>query len=207
MKKVFIFGAGGHAKVIVDILEKAGREIAFLAIDELDSMQNDVMGYPLIKGRATLLEYPDLLDHECIIAIGDNPTRRNVSEWFVKSGFKLTQAIHPSAIVGRDVFIGAGSVIMAGVVVNSGTVIGENVIINTSASIDHDCSIGNHVHIAPGCHLCGSVKIGEATLLGVGCSVIPGVKIGKQTVIGAGSTVITDLAADITALGSPAIEI
>jgi len=119
-------------------------------------------------------------------------------------GYELACAVHPSAQTGRNVFIGVGTVIMANTAINPGTKIGENVIINTGATVDHDCVLKDYVHISPGAHLAGNVKIGESTHIGIGASVIQGVKIGKGVIIGAGAALVNNIPDNVTAVGVPA---
>ena len=203
-KKVFVFGASGHAKVVIDILERtAGVKVMFAVDDDAGAAGKTLCGYPVIGGRDALLAQRKQAGAG-IVTIGDNKARSEVAAWLVAQGFKLASAVHPAAMLARDVSIGDGTVVMAGCVVNSDTAIGANVIINTGATVDHDCIIGDGVHIAPGCHLCGDVQVGAGAFLGTGSNVIPGVRIGANAVLGAGSTVIRDVAADARVAGSPA---
>jgi sugar O-acyltransferase (sialic acid O-acetyltransferase NeuD family) len=201
-----IYGASGHAKVVIDIVERAGAaEIAFLVDDDPRLRGARFFGYPVLGGLAELQTWLAAnAAPGAIVAIGDNTARSRIAGVLTRHGLTLTAAIHPMAAIGRNVDIGAGTVIMGGCVVNPDTVIGRNTIINTGATIDHDCSIGNDVHIAPGSHLCGGVKVGAGSFLGAGCIVIPGVQIGANATIGAGSTVIADVADGARLAGSPA---
>lgn len=202
---VFIFGASGHAKVVIDILEKQNvRKVAFLVDDNPQLKGANFYGYSVLGGRTELLAATERNHLEAIVAIGDNHARIRVANWLRENGFALARAIHPSVLVARGVSIGAGTVVMAGALINSDTVIGENVIINTGSIIDHDCVIGDGVHVAPGCRLCGGVRVGERSFLGVGTNVIPGISIGRGAFIGAGSTVIRNVEDGAKVAGSPA---
>jgi sugar O-acyltransferase (sialic acid O-acetyltransferase NeuD family) len=200
--KIFVFGASGHAKVIIDILERMQDvEVAF-AVDDADKGKT-ICGYEIIGGRDELLARRKRVNAG-IVAIGDNRARRDAAAWLTGQGFKLASAIHPAAVLARGVGIGDGTVVMAGCVINTDTTIGVNTIVNTGATIDHDCSIGDCVHVAPGCHLCGGVKVGAGSFIGAGTTVIPQVRIGTNVVIGAGSTVLEDVADGAGVAGSPA---
>lgn len=202
--KVFLFGASGHAKVVIDILERTQDvEIALVVDDAASAKGLSICGHKVAGGRAELLAQRDRLDAG-IVTIGDNAARRDVAAWLTEQGFELMSAIHPAATVARDSTVGAGSVIMAGCVINTGARIGANVIVNTGSTIDHDCVIGDGAHIAPGCHLCGGVHIGAGTFLGAGSTVIPNVHVGAKVVIGAGSTVLENIEAGVRAAGNPA---
>jgi sugar O-acyltransferase (sialic acid O-acetyltransferase NeuD family) len=203
---VFVVGAGGHAKVVIDIIEKArAHEIVFLVDDDLSLKGRDVYGYPVMGAKDYLLTQGAAASfHKAIVAIGDNRKRTHMAQWLLEQGFQLTTAVHPSAQIARGVTLGTNTVVMAGVVLNSDARIGQSVIINTAASVDHDCVIAIGTHIAPGCHLCGSVSVGAHTLVGAGSTLVRGVSIGAHSIIGAGSVVVSDIPANVVALGNPA---
>ena len=203
--KIFVFGASGHAKVVIDIIERQNLyEIAFL-VDDAPSLKGQwVYGYHVLGGKEELLSS----GIRCgIVAIGSNCARSGVAAWLRSKGFELVTALHPSAQIARGVTVGGGTVIMAGVVINSDTAIGRDVIVNTRASIDHDCMIGNGVHIAPGTTLCGTVTVGDGSFVCAGVTIIPNLIIGSNVTVGAGSTVIRDVTEGITVVGSPAKQI
>jgi sugar O-acyltransferase (sialic acid O-acetyltransferase NeuD family) len=204
-KKLVVFGAGGHAKVVIDIIEQQGDyEIAGLLDDDLKHRGRRFFGYPVLGTRAQL---PALISEQlrhAIVTIGDNASRAAVAAHLHQLGWRFASAVHPRASIGRGVEIGAGSVVMAGCAVNADAHLGRQVIVNTGATVDHDCRIEDAVHIAPGCHVCGGVSVGEGSLLGAGSTVTPGVKIGRKAIVGAGSTVIRDVANGAKVSGSPA---
>lgn len=199
---VFVYGGGGHAKVIIDIIERMKPLRLAFVVDDTAARGAKLCGYPVIGGSDALLASRRKVKAG-IVAIGDNGARARVAAWLAEHGFSAANALHPAAAIARGVEIGAGTAVMAGTVINSGTRIGAHVIINTGASVDHDCAIGDFAHVAPGCHLCGGVKVGAGTLLGVGTAVIPGITIGARAVIGAGSTVLQDVPDGARVAGSP----
>ncbi len=201
---IFVYGASGHAKVVIDIIERQGLyDIAFLVDDNPCLKDTDFYGYHVIGGKQELLAERNRVTGG-IVAIGSSRVRSSMAARLTEHGFNLLTAVHPSAQLGRGVTIGNGTVIMAGVVINSDSRIGRNVIINTRAGIDHDCTIGDDVHIAPGSVLCGSVTIGDGTFVCAGSTIIPNLSIGSHVTIGAGSTVIRDVPNGVTIMGNPA---
>ena len=195
MKQVYLYGAGGHAKVIAEIIELTGEMLKGVFDDNPDV--------------TTLLHYPalgsfsqDLLTEkdQVIISVGNNRIRKRIAEMLNVS---FGQAIHPSVILSRTATIGHGTVAMAGVTVNSEANIGRHVILNTQCSVDHDCRIGDFVHISPQVALAGDVNVGEGTHIGVGACVIQGVNIGRWCTIGAGSVIIRDVPDGTTVVGNP----
>lgn len=203
-KKIFVFGASGHAKVVIDVIERQGLyDIVFLVDDEPALKGTDFYDYHVIGGKRELLEVRDQI---CggIVAIGSNKARIAVAGWLIDNRFNLVSAIHPLAQLGRGVTVAVGTVIMAGAIINSDSRIGRNVIVNTRASIDHDCTVGDGVHIAPGTILCGTVSIGDNTFVCAGTTIIPNLAIGHDVIVGAGSTVIRDVPDCDLVAGSPA---
>lgn len=192
---MYLIGASGHAKVIMDCLLDAGITIKGL-FDQNPEVKR-------LKGYAVTGDYTTSNKEEpLIISIGANAVRQKIAGNFKERIFG--KVVHPSALVASDVTIGEGSVVFHGAVIQSSTTIGKHVIVNTSASIDHDCVIGDFAHIAPQVALCGIVTVGEGTLVGAGSVVIPGIKIGKWCVIGAGSAVFRDVPDYGMVVGNPA---
>jgi sugar O-acyltransferase (sialic acid O-acetyltransferase NeuD family) len=202
-EKILIYGASGHAKVVIDIVEQQGRyEIAFLVDDDLSLKGLEFFGYQVLGGKDELLTATDP-PQKAIVAIGSNAARQKVSAWLSGNGYERVTAVHPSAQISRGVKIGSGSVVMAGVCINADAVVGEDVIINTRASIDHDCTIADGVHLAPGVTICGTVAVGDGSFVGAGATVIPNLTIGKKVIVGAGAVVIHDIPDGVTVVGNP----
>jgi sugar O-acyltransferase (sialic acid O-acetyltransferase NeuD family) len=200
---VFVFGASGHAKVVIDAIERDGRNRVLFVYDDAKHKHGGcLMGYPIVGGREELLARKRET-HVGIVGIGDNAARMRVASWLVEHECELTRVVHPGASIAREVDIEDGTVVMAGCVINTGTRVGRNVIVNTGATVDHDCAVDEGVHVGPGSHLCGHVSIGARTLIGAGTTVIPGVRIGSDAVIGAGSTVLGDVPDGARAGGTP----
>ena len=187
---MYLYGASGHAKVIIDILKSQNKELIGL-IDDNEAIK-EIVGYPVSQSL------PE--GSSVIISIGDNKTRKKVVEKL--SHNKFVTAVHSSAIVSEYSTIEKGTVVMQGAIIQSSCKIGKHCIINTGASVDHDCQIGDFVHISPQSILCGDVTIGEGTWIGAGSTIIEGVTIGKWCVIGAGSVVTKDIPDNRLAVGN-----
>jgi len=190
-----LYGASGHAKVIIDILYKNKNHVKSIYDD--NSKLYKILSYRVKTPPIT----KDDLKESFIISVGDNNIRKNISQKLI---CKYGQAIHPNSVIDITVKIGFGSVLMSNSVINSSSVIGNHVIINTLSSIDHDCYIDDFVHISPNACLCGGVVVGEGTHIGAGAVIIPNIKIGKWSVIGAGSVVITNIPDNVVVVGNPA---
>lgn len=187
---MYLYGASGHAKVIIDILRANNTEISSLIDDNPDI--DALMGIPVIHSCDNL--------SPVIISIGNNRIRKNIAD---RLRCRFGTAVHPSAVVSPEAVIFEGSVVMQGAIIQSDATIGRHCIVNTGASVDHECRIGDFAHISPHCTLCGNVHVGEGTWVGAGTTIIPGVKIGKWSIIGAGSVVVKDIPDNVVAYGNP----
>lgn len=202
---VFIIGTGGHSGVVIDILEKKWNVKILFLLDK-DSNIKQKFNYLVINNDNTIMSKikTEHKKAKAIIAIGDNYTRKQITNELKAHGIELFTVIDPSAIISKYALIGKGSMVMPGSVINNSAIIGENCIINTAATIDHDCKLENFVHISPGVNLAGGVGIGECSHLGIGSCVIPNIKIGKNCIIGAGAVVISNIPDNTMAVGCPA---
>lgn len=207
MENIIIIGSSGHAKVVIDIVEKEGKFKIVGLCDRFREIGEETEGY-LVLGKEE--DLPELLKkhsvYGVIVAIGDNFVRSKVSS-FIKElcpNIKFVCAIHPDTSIAKSVKIGDGSVVVAGVVVNSNALIGEFCILNTSSSLGHDAELADFSSIAPGVRVAGGCKIGRLTSIGIGAIVIEKVNIGADTLIGASATVMENIGSMVVAYGTPA---
>ena len=203
-KNVVVIGAGGHGKVIADIIIKSQDNVYGFLDDGVD-IGTTIVKEKNIKVIGKVEECIKISsgnpDFEFVIAIGNNQIRKTISE---KYNLKYYKAIHPSAQIGLDVEIGEGTVVMADTAINPSTKIGKHCIINTGAIIEHDNIIEDYVHISPNATLCGTVKIGETTHVGAGAVIKNNTNICKNCIIGAGATIVKNIKEEGTYVGVPA---
>ena len=191
---MILFGASGHAKVIIDILEGNGVQVEKIYDDS--PRTDNIFGIGVEHSSQIGGE-----NHPAVISVGNNINRKKISE---KYKFQYQIAVHKTAAISVHSKIGEGTVVMANVAVNPSVEIGKHCIINTGAVLEHDCKISNFAHISPNAALAGNVEVGEGTHVGIGASVIQGIKIGKWATIGAGAVVIKDVPDFAVVVGSPA---
>ncbi len=202
---VVIMGAGGHARVVADVIRCDGRYRISHVVDERADAPGTALGAPLLPGGDALLDLPAATRPRlAIVGIGSNAVRLRLATWLRDHGFELVTVVHPAATVAGDVVLGRGTVVMPGAVINVGTRVGDSCIVNTRASIDHDGDIGHGVHIAPGATLCGGVRVGDGSFVCAGATIIPYRSIGARATVAAGATVIRDVGDDVTVAGTPA---
>ena len=202
MRPIWIIGAGGHAKVVIDTSRTSGSfDVLGVLDDDPLRLGTEVLGVT-VRGDASLESIDRFGIEQAIIAVGYNRARAAVARRLA-GRVSWATAIHPTAYLASGVRVGEGTVVLAGAIVQPSSVIGHHVILNTACSVDHDGSIGDFGHIAPGVRLAGNVQVGEGGLLGIGCSVIPERTIGAWATIGAGSVVVDDVPPHVTVKGIP----
>lgn len=203
-KPVAIVGAGGHGRVVLDILMEGSdyRVVGFLDSNaELRGRRMD--GVPILGDVSELPNLSEQIEG-VIIAIGDNGIRRAFARKVEEMGVELINAIHPSAHLAHNVTMGRNVVVAAGALVCAHCQIGDSVILNTGCIIDHESMIGTAAHICPGARLAGRVTVESGAFVGIGATIIQGLRIGCESIVGGGAVVIRDVEALSTVVGVPA---
>ena len=196
MKHLVIIGASGHGRVIADIALRNGYDIVGF-LDDNESL-TELMGYPVLGKIEDVDKYSK--DNQFIVAIGSNSIRENIVCTYDVTWATL---VHPAAVIGMDVKIGEGTVIMANAVVSPGSSIGKHCIINTGAVVEHDNVIKDFSHISCNATLAGTISIGRNVYIGAGAIVRNNLSICDNCVIGAGGVVVKDLLEEGTYIGVP----
>lgn len=205
---LIVVGGGGHAKVLIDLALAQGRKVLGFVDRNPSSVPGNILGAPLLGDDGALGRF-DAQEVMLVCGIGSTEVssiREMVFQRLMNAGYRFAALIHPNAVIGRDVLVSDGAVIMAGAVLQAGVRVGINAIVNTRASVDHDCIVGDHAHIAPGAVLSGQVVVGASAHLGTGAVVIQGVTIGSGAFVAAGSVVVKSVPAQARVRGVPARE-
>lgn len=208
LRRVIGLGAGGHAKVVLEILQLDRRLVVVGLLDANDALVGHrVLGVPVL-GNDTLLP---ILAKEGVThffvgvgTVGNVEPRRRLYEGALSLGLEPASAIHPRATISPSARLGTGATVMAGAVINAEARLGVNVIVNTGAIIEHDCRVGDHVHVASGARLTGGVQVEPGAFIGAGAIVRQGIKIAAGAIIGAGAVVVKDVEPWTVVAGVPA---
>ena len=198
-KRLIIIGAGGHGKVCADIADKIGRYDEILFLD--DGTASECLGYKVVGKTNDCEKY--VCSSDFFVAIGNAVVRKSIIEKIIALGGCVTTLIHPSAVIGKQVEIGVGSLVVAGAVINPSVKIGKGVIVNTCASVDHDCVVGDYTHIAVGGRVSGTVHIGKNCFFGAGAVIKNNVDVCDDCIIGAGAAVVKNITEKGTYVGVP----
>lgn len=189
----YIYGAGGHGKVVLDALQKTGQHcVAFIDDRPLQEWARLPVVTPQNISPAGRLHF----------AIGNSAVREKLAaQWAAHSFFSI---YHPQAAITASARIGQGSLVAALAVVGPDASLGAHCIINHGAIVDHDCIVGDYCHIAPNATLGGGVHLGQHVLIGAGAVVLPGIRITDHVTIGAGAVVTRDVLHAGVLIGTPA---
>ncbi len=204
-KRIFVYGAGGHGKVVADILLASGKAVVTGFVDDDPALQGaQVLGLPVVGNDDWLRAQAHAGPIAVALGIGANQARRKVAESCQAAGIEILTPIHPAATVARSVKLGRGTVVMAEAVLNADARVGLGVIVNTGAVVEHDVVIGDYAHLSPNSAMGGASSMGELSHLGLGASVLPGIKIGSGATVGAGAVVTRNVPNRVVVVGVPA---
>ena len=205
MNRIVVVGGGGHAKVLISVLKKLGRE----AIGYTDRVDHGAILGLLFLGDDAVLKMLRDTNRAGDAVLGLGKTKASDERLLLAArvealGFSFPVVISPCAIVNEEVGLGSGTVVFDGAVINSGVVTGSHCVLNTHCTVEHDCALGDDVHIAPGAVLSGDVTVGDHSMIGAGATIAHGVSICPGCLVGAGSTVVKNIVLPGTYVGNPA---
>lgn len=205
MTKLILIGAGGHSKVIQDIVAASTEFDLYAIVDDAFDATQVVDG--IIYANTSFLDSLQVEEYKICIAVGNNAIRKKLFNKFSIPIEQYVTLIHPSAVISGSAKIGYGTVVMPNAVVNAGSVIGNHCIVNTGAIVEHDNRLEDYVHVSPSATLAGTVSVEEGTHVGSGAVVIPGKNVGTWSVVGAGSVVVKDVENEVAVVGVPAVKV
>ncbi len=207
MENILLFGGGLHCSYCIDIIRKENKYNILGIVDSEKDIDSELFGYKVLGRQEELKEL--IVRYEInagLITIGDNWSRKIVYDQIRKQipDFKFVNAIHPSVIIGMNVEIGVGLVIMAGCIINPNSTIGDFCFFATGAQLEHDCTMGDFSSISAGVITGGKVQIGKFSAITLGVIIMDRLVIGENTVVGSGSLVTKNLPDNVLAYGNPA---
>lgn len=205
MKNILVWGASGHAKVLLSALNNDYNVIGF--IDKNPEIE-EFLGSAVYRDFSEFSKNISIVHKEIyfIIAIGGarGSERIEIHNQLMKSGLKPMSVIHPSAWVDTSAYIAPGAQILAMAAISAEVVIGSQTIINTNATIDHETQVGDGCHIMPAATVTGCVTIGNFCTIGSNATILPRISLSPHTIVGAGAVVTKNTPPNITVVGMPA---
>ena len=205
-KRILLFGGGNQVHYTIDIIEKENKyEIAGI-IDSVHPIGTDRYGYNVLGRQDNLINIIKEYKIDAgLITIGDNWSRFKVHQAIIEQmpSFEFVNAIHQSVIIGKNVEMGFGVVMMAGIIVNPLAKIGNFTFFATGCQIEHDCIINDYASVSAGSVMGGYVTIGKFSAITLGVTILDRLKVGENSVIGSGSLVLKDIPDNVLAHGNP----
>lgn len=193
-EKYIIFGCGGHARSIADVILCNDKDTDIIFLDENAKKDENILGFPVVNTY-------NIKDEKVIVGIGNNLKRKELSKKYYNN---LVNVVSKNAYIGKEVKMGRGIFIAHNAHVGILSEINDFAIVNTCASIDHECILKEGSFVAPNATLCGKVKVGKSSFIGANATIIDGIEIADNVTIGAGSVVIKDIIKSGTYIGIPA---
>lgn len=201
-ERIVLFGCGGHARSVINVITKINKTIEVLLVDE-SAQENEI-----ILGCMTKPCYQLDIQDKYLIAVGDNQKRKTIYETILlgKRGNNIS-IVSSDASIGVGTSIGKGTFVAPNAYIGPKVHVGNNVIINTASIVEHEAIIGNHTHIAPHATICGRSKIGNEVFCGAGSVIIDNIAICDKVIVGAGAVVHKDITEPGIYVGVPARKI
>ena len=204
-RRIYVYGAGGHGKVVADILlARADGEFAGFVDEREELWGTEVLGFPVVGGGEWLGQQGGNSHVAVAIGVGENRTRQMLTERCARWDVEILTLVHPAATVSTAAQLGPGTVVMAGAIINPDAKLGTAVIVNTAAVVEHDVGVADYAHVAPNATMAGASRLGAFSHLGAGAILLQGVRVGSDTIVGAGAVVTKNLPDQVVAIGVPA---
>jgi sugar O-acyltransferase (sialic acid O-acetyltransferase NeuD family) len=200
---LYVYGAGGHGKVVADAARACGLfDVRGFLDDDRTRWGTEWCDLAVRGGDEALAELED--GARVAPAIGGNRARAALVARLLETGTPLATVVHPTAVVAGGVTIGDGTFVAPFAVLHADARVGRACIVNTAAVIEHDCVVADYVHVSPRAVLGGGVAAGEGSHVALGALALPGLRVGAWTTLGAGAVLVESLPDGETAVGVPA---
>lgn len=196
--RLLIIGGGDGAVQVLDVLAQSQRQRAVAIVDDAEALQGkQIRGVP-IRGRIDYSQIAAMYEEgqfdAAIISISTLiPLRERIYEELKARGIPFANAIHPTAVIGANVALGEGNVVMAFCHIGPCATLGNNNFLSAYCSIEHHGSLGNHCSFGPGVVTSSRVHFGDRVRCGTGIFIEPKVTIGSDTIIGSGCIIRGDI--------------
>lgn len=204
-----VIGCGGFGREVADIVD-AINEVeptwTFLGFVD-DSPSDENLARVHRRGSRVLGSFDDVPNDSrphFVVGVGDCDVRARLASLADTRGWKAATLKHPTAMVGANPEIGAGSILGAHVAVGSDVTVGQHVHLDRAAQVGHDSVIEDFVTVHPAAVISGSCLIESRAELGTNCTLLPGTSVGTGAVVGAAACVTKDVPANRTVRGVPA---
>lgn len=194
-----IFGGGGHAKIVIDIVRAMGTYRLVGIFDDGLPEGSEVLGLPVLGSSKDLVEWRSRgiqLAANGVGGIGNYRVRLKIFEMLAQAGYHFPVLVHPSAVVERSAILETGAQVMAQAYIGASVRVGFGSVINVGAIVSHDSVLGQVVNLSPGATLAGNVRVENYAQIGMRATVNVNITVGEGAMLGNGCTVKADVPAN-----------
>jgi acetyltransferase EpsM len=191
-----IYGGGGHAKSLIDLVRSCGLYRLVGVVDDRLPVGERVLGAAVLGGAEIL---PRLsaggvrLAVNAVGGIGNPSARARVFETLLEAGFACPALVHPTAWVEPSAVLESGVQVLAQSYVSSDSRVGFGTVINAGVVVSHDCRLGRVVNLSPGAMLAGGVTLEDYVQVGMSATINLNLRVGRGARVGNGATVKADV--------------
>jgi sugar O-acyltransferase (sialic acid O-acetyltransferase NeuD family) len=151
--------------------------------------------------------YEPKRDDLFVCAIGDPIQRAKYSAMLRARGGRFAVLIEPSAKIGGQTELAAGSIVGPFCVISCNVKAGEDTVFTSHVTVGHDVRFGNCCHVGACVFLGGGAVVGDKVAIHPHATILPGIRIGDGATVGAGSVVLRSVPAGATVFGVPAMTV
>lgn len=165
--RVLVYGAGGFACTVIELLSACGHDPAGL-VDDI-RQDADILG----NLQAVIRSHPPS-EYGIALAIGYNNLIGRWAAWMQArlAGYEAPALIHPRAYVAPSARVAAGCMVMAGALVDVRANVGEATVLWPGVCVSHDTTIGANCFLSPNSTVCGNVSLGANSFVGAGAAIV-----------------------------------
>jgi sugar O-acyltransferase (sialic acid O-acetyltransferase NeuD family) len=208
-RPLVIVGAGGFGREVADVVDAINGAAVRPAWDFLGFVDEGSPRVDLLDRRGDVLlggldSLGDRADVSFVVAVAGAAARRHLVDAGTARGWLATVLVHPTAVLGRDVHIGEGTILCAHTNVTTHVMVGRHVHLDRGVNVGHDAVLGDRVTVHPGATISGAVALDDDVTVGSNAVVIQGLRVGVGATVGAGAAVVRDVAPGTTVVGVPA---
>lgn len=208
-KRVVIIGGTGNgmvtAQVVMDMQRNGADITVYGFLNDHLSPGDTSLGWPVLGSPDAWQQLPDDVGFVFALLTVNKMEERveRLTDLDIPQE-RLVTLVHPTAILGFDSQIGAGTVICSHVTVQPKAKLGRNLVVRAGANIGHDVTIADYVDIGPNVTVCGYAAIARGTQVAANAVIKDGLSVGEFAVVGAGTVLLRDADQRSTWMGNPA---
>lgn len=197
-ERILIIGGGDGAVQILDVLAKTPQQRAVAIVDDNTALVGRTIDGVPVVGSIAANEIVAMVERcevdKAVISISTLiPLRARLYEQLHARGVSFANIIHPSAVIGANVSLGEGNVIMAFCHIGACATLGNNNFLSAYCSIEHHGVLGSHCSFGPAVVTSSRVQFGDRVRCGTGIFLEPKLSIGNDAIIGSGCIIREDI--------------